>query len=596
MSAEAAGTKPRTIARTASPVPGRIAATIRNAARERKPSASLDRARRAREARHVPVEGDLLVIGSGIAGLTCALECARHARVVLVTKDRLPESSSQYAQGGIASVWSPEDSFESHIDDTLAAGAGLCRREVVETVVREGPAGVRRLIALGANFDVRGDPEEPEYDLGQEGGHSRRRILHALDATGHEIIRALTEAVRGEPSITVHENALAVDLLVDRDGANPACWGAYVLDRDTRRVHRFLARATFLCSGGAGKVYLYTSNPDVATGDGVAMAYRAGAPVANMEFFQFHPTCLYHPQAKSFLVTEALRGEGAVLRRPDGEAFMKRYDPRAELAPRDVVARAIDNEMKVHGFECVYLDISHRDAAFVRGRFPTVYDTCRRFGIDMTRQPIPVVPAAHYACGGVLADLDGATALDRLYACGEVACTGLHGANRLASNSLLEALVFAHRAARHACARLGGDRRRWPDIRPWDPGHATDSDESVVVTQNWDEIRRFMWNYVGIVRSDRRLARARTRIALLQEEIREYYRDFLLTSDLVELRNIATVAELIIICASSRRESRGLHSTIDHPRPDPAWAHDTVVRRRDGAGVELLAPSRRAFA
>src|SRR6059058_2043193 len=372
MSAEAAGTKPRTIARTASPVPGRIAATIRNAARERKPSASLDRARRAREARYVPVESDLLVIGSGIAGLTCALECAGGAHVVLVTKDRLPESSSQYAQGGIASVWSPEDSFESHIDDTIAAGAGLCRRDVLETVVREGPAGVRRLIALGANLDLRGDPEEQEYDLGQEGGHSRRRILHALDATGHEIIRALTEAVRAAPNITIHENALAVDLLVDREGPVPVCWGAYVLDRDSRQVRRFVARATLLCSGGAGKIYLYTSNPDVATGDGVAMAYRAGAPVANMEFFQFHPTCLYHPAAKSFLLTEALRGEGAILRRPDGEPFMARYDERAELAPRDVVARAIDNEMKVHGFECVYLDISHRDADWVRRRFPTV--------------------------------------------------------------------------------------------------------------------------------------------------------------------------------------------------------------------------------
>jgi len=543
----------------------------------------------------VPVESDFLVLGSGIAGLTCALECARAGRVVLVTKDRLPESNSRYAQGGIASVWSPEDSFESHIADTLAAGDGLCHRDTVEVVVREGPDRVRDLIALGTNFDLRGDPDDHEYDLGREGGHSKRRILHATDATGREVIRALSEAVRASPNIAIHETHLAVDLLLER-GERPVCWGAYVLDRETRRVLRFPARATFLCTGGAGKVYLYTSNPDVATGDGVAMAYRAGAPVANMEFFQFHPTCLYHPQAKSFLVTEALRGEGAVLRRPDGEAFMKRYDPRAELAPRDVVARAIDNEMKVHGFECAYLDISHRDAAFVRGRFPTVYETCRRFGIDMTRQPIPVVPAAHYACGGVVADLDGATALDRLYACGEVACTGLHGANRLASNSLLEALVFAHRAARHACARLGEDRRRWPDIRPWDPGHATDSDESVVVTQNWDEIRRFMWNYVGIVRSDRRLARARTRIALLQEEIRAYYRDVLLTSDLVELRNIATVAELIITCASGRRESRGLHYTIDHPRPDPAWAHDTtVVRRRDGAGLEVL-PARRACA
>ena len=533
------------------------------------------------------------MLGSGIAGLTCALECARRGRVVLVTKDRLPESNSQYAQGGIASVWSPEDSFESHIADTLGAGDGLCHRDTVEAVVREGPERVRDLIALGTNFDLRGDPEDREYDLGREGGHSRRRILHATDATGHEVIRALTEAVRATPGIVIHENHLAVDLLLER-GARPVCWGAYVLDRETRQVERFVARATFLCTGGAGKVYLYTSNPDVATGDGVAMAYRAGAPVANMEFFQFHPTCLYHPQAKSFLLTEALRGEGAVLRRPDGEPFMARYDPRAELAPRDIVARAIDNEMKVHGFECVYLDISHRDPDFVRARFPTVYRTCLGFGIDMTRAPMPAVPAAHYACGGVVTDLHGATAIDRLYACGEVACTGLHGANRLASNSLLEALVFAHRASTDACGRFRQDRQPWPDIRPWDPGHATDSDESVVVTQTWDEIRRFMWNYVGIVRSDRRLARAHARIGLLREEIRAYYRDVLLTSDLVEMRNIATVAELIIVSASSRKESRGLHYTIDHPRPDPAWAHDTVVRRRDGAAIEVLsAPASR---
>ena len=541
----------------------------------------------------MPVESDFLVLGSGIAGLTCALECARAGRVVLVTKDRLPESSSRYAQGGIASVWSPEDSFESHIDDTLAAGDGLCHRDVVETVVREGPERVRDLIALGTNFDLRGDPEDREYDLGREGGHSKRRILHALDATGHEIIRALSEAVRAAPNIEVRENHLAVDLLMER-GPRSTCWGAYVLDRDTRRVHRFLARTTFLCTGGAGKVYLYTSNPDIATGDGVAMAYRAGAPVANMEFFQFHPTCLYHPAAKSFLVTEALRGEGAILRRPDREPFMARYHARAELAPRDIVARAIDNEMKVHGFECVYLDISHRDAEFVRTRFPTVHRTCLRFGIDMTHEPIPVVPAAHYLCGGVVADLHGATALDRLYACGEVACTGLHGANRLASNSLLEALVFAHRASQHACARLRDEGRRWPDIRPWDPGHAVDSDESVVVAQNWDEIRRFMWNYVGIVRTDRRLARARERIGLLQAEIHEYYRDFLLTSDLVELRNIATVAELIIACASTRKESRGLHYTIDHAQSEPAWAHDTVVRRREGDGVEIVSSGRQA--
>jgi L-aspartate oxidase len=525
----------------------------------------------------VPIECDVLVLGSGIAGLTCALECAREGRVVLITKDRLPESSSSYAQGGIASVWSPEDSFEAHIADTLAAGDGLCHPDVVDLVVREGPERVRDLIALGTNFDLRADSEDREYDLGREGGHSKRRILHALDATGREVIRALSDAVRAAPNVDIRENHLAVDLLLE-GGLGSTCWGAYVLDRDTRRVHRVLARATVLCTGGAGKVYLYTSNPDVATGDGVAMAYRAGAPIGNMEFFQFHPTCLYHPQAKSFLVTEAMRGEGAILRRPDGEAFMGRYDPRAELAPRDVVARAIDNEMKVHGFECVYLDVTHRDAAFVRTRFPTVHETCLRFGIDITRQPIPVVPAAHYLCGGVMIDQRARTALDRLYACGEVACTGLHGANRLASNSLLEALVFAHRAATDARARLRDDPQRWPAIRPWDPGHAVDSDESVVVTQNWDEIRRFMWNYVGIVRSDRRLARARTRISLLQEEIREYYRDFLLTPDLVELRNIATVAELIIACASSRRESRGLHYTIDHPRTDPAWARDTVVQ------------------
>jgi len=533
----------------------------------------------------VPVESDFLVLGSGIAGLTCALECARAGRVVLVTKDRLPESSSQYAQGGIASVWSPEDSFESHIEDTLRAGAGLCHRDAVEVVVREGPDRVRDLIALGTNFDLRGDPEDRDYDLGREGGHSKRRILHALDATGHEVIRALSERVRATPNIVIHEAHLAVDLLLDRRGNPPVCWGAYVLDRSTREVHRFVARATFLCTGGAGKVYLYTSNPDVATGDGVAMAYRAGAAIANMEFFQFHPTCLYHPAAKSFLVTEALRGEGAILRRPDGEPFMARYDARAELAPRDIVARAIDNEMKVHGYDCVLLDISHRDPEFVRTRFPTVHRTCLRFGIDITRQPIPVVPAAHYACGGVVADLHGTTALPRLYACGEVACTGLHGANRLASNSLLEALVFAHRAAAAAGERLRRDREALPDVRPWDPGHATDSDESVVVTQNWDEIRRFMWNYVGIVRSDRRLARARERIALLQDEIRAYYRDVLLTSDLVELRNIATVAELIIASASHRQESRGLHYTIDHPRADPAWAHDTVVRRRGDAMI-----------
>jgi len=526
------------------------------------------------------MDADFLVVGSGIAGLTCALRCAASGTVLLVTKDRLPESSSQYAQGGIASVWSPDDTFESHIEDTLRAGAGLCHRDVVTTVVSEGPERVRDLIRLGVNFDGREDPEGWAYDLGQEGGHSQRRILHALDATGHEIIRALSEAVRATPGIRILENHLAVDLLLDRSIEPSVCWGAYVLDRATSEVHRMVAPATFLCAGGAGKVYLYTSNPDVATGDGIAMAYRAGAPIANMEFIQFHPTCLYHPEAKSFLLTEALRGEGAILRAPSGEPFMARYDPRAELAPRDIVARAIDNEMKVHGWECVYLDISHRDPDWIRTRFPTVTERCLRFGFDLTRGPVPVVPAAHYCCGGVVTDLHGRTGLPRLYACGENACTGLHGANRLASNSLLEALVFAQRASAHACAARAADHATPPALRPWDPGAATGSDESVVVTQNWDEIRRFMWNYVGIVRSDRRLARARQRITLLQEEIRQYYWHVLLTSDLAELRNIATVADLIVTCAQRRRESRGLHYTIDHPEPDPAWLRDTVVRRQ----------------
>ncbi|MCK6554915.1 L-aspartate oxidase [Candidatus Binatia bacterium] len=532
------------------------------------------------------MESDFLVIGSGLAGLTFALQAARHGRVTVVTKDRLLESATQYAQGGIAAVWSPEDSFDAHGRDTMRAGADLCHSDVVDLVVREGPDRIRDLIALGTRFSLRPGSDdaagEGGYDLGREGGHSYRRVLHASDVTGSEIMRALAEAVRREPNIAVRERHLAVDLIVDARLdpaiATPTCWGAYLLDVETGQVVTMSARATLLATGGAGKVYLYTSNPDIASGDGIAMAYRAGVPVANMEFIQFHPTCLFHPQAKSFLVTEAMRGEGAVLRRPEGEPFMRRYHPDAELAPRDIVARAIDNEMKVHGYEHVYLDITHRGADFVRQRFPHIYERCLTYGIDITRQPIPVVPAAHYCCGGAVTDARGATAVRRLFAAGEVAMTGLHGANRLASNSLLEAVVFGHRAAAAAVALLAAERTLPPTLPPWNPGQAVDSDESVVVSQNWDEIRRVMWNYVGIVRSNRRLARALTRITLLQEEIRDYYWDFLITGDLIELRNIALVAELIVKSAITRKESRGLHYNIDHPkRDDAAWRHDTVL-------------------
>src|SRR5262245_48727315 len=528
------------------------------------------------------MHSDFLVIGSGLAGLTFALRAAGRGSVLVLSKDCLPESATNYAQGGIASVWSPEDSFEAHVEDTLMAGAGLCHRDLVESVVREGPERIRELIALGTHFSRRESSEDPEYDLGREGGHSHRRILHASDATGREIMRALVAAVRAESNITVLERHLAIDLLTDAEqnpsGQTVSCWGAYVLDRDSGIVHTATARATLLATGGAGKVYLYTSNPDIATGDGIAMAYRAGVPIANMEFIQFHPTCLFHPAAKSFLVSEALRGEGAILRRPDGRPFMADYHRDAELAPRDVVARAIDNEMKVHGFEHVYLDISHRPREYLLERFPTIYERCLRFGVDLTRDPIPVVPAAHYCCGGALTTAHGATNVRRLYAAGEVAMTGLHGANRLASNSLLEALVLGHRAATDAMALLAADPTSPPRLPKWNPGSATDSDESVVVTQNWDEIRRFMWNYVSIVRSNRRLARALRRITELQEEIQQYYWDFTVTGDLIELRNLAVVAELIIVSAIKRKESRGLHYNIDYPEM-VAVPRDTVILR-----------------
>ena len=528
---------------------------------------------------------DFLVIGGGIAGLTFAIKAAEFGTVTVLTKAGSSEANTAYAQGGIASVWSVDDSFESHVEDTLRAGAGLCDRAAVETIVREGPEAVRELIRLGTHFTktepAASDDTEVDYDLGQEGGHSHRRVLHAQDLTGREIMRALTKAAAALPNIRTLENHIAINLLVESPsgGKRGACWGAYALDRNSHQIRKILARATMLATGGAGQVYLYPTNPDIASGDGVAMAYRAGAAVANLEFYQFHPTCLYHPAAKSFLISEALRGEGAILKLPDGTPFMKRYHPDAELAPRDVVARAIDSEMKRHGLDFVYLDLSHRDADFIKRRFPNIFKRCLSFGFDLTQGPIPVVPAAHYMCGGVRTDLDGRTSIPRLYAAGEVAMTGLHGANRLASNSLLEAAVMGRRGFASALNIVASGGGAPPEFPEWDPGRAIRSEERVMITQSWDEIRRLMWNYVGIVRSDRRLERALRRIKLVKEEIHSYYWDHLLDADMIELRNLAKVAELVVRCAMSRRESRGLHYNIDHPNTDPELARDTVLQK-----------------
>jgi L-aspartate oxidase len=527
-------------------------------------------------------QSDFLVIGGGIAGLMFAIRAAEFGTVTVLTKAASTEANTAYAQGGIASVWSVHDSFESHIEDTLRAGAGLCDRTAVESIVREGPEVVRELIRLGTRFSKIEHGGEDEYDLGREGGHSHRRVLHAQDLTGQEIMRALTAAARLRENILTLENHVAVNLLVETPTAGQpgACWGVYAYDRQSQSVRKILARATLLATGGAGKVYLYTTNPDIASGDGVAMAYRVGAPVANMEFYQFHPTCLFHPAAKSFLISEALRGEGAILRLPDGTPFMKRYHADAELAPRDVVARAIDSEMKRHGLDNVFLDLSHRDPDFVRTRFPNIYRRCLEFGFDLTKGPIPVVPAAHYMCGGVQTDLRAATPIPRLYAAGEVAMTGLHGANRLASNSLLEAAVMGRRAAAAAIEMISSGSGAPPEFPEWDPGRAIRSEERVLITQSWDEIRRLMWNYVGIVRSDRRLERALRRIELIKEEIHSYYWYHTIDSDLIELRNLATVAELIVRSAKERKESRGLHYNIDHrDLGGDEWLHPTMLRR-----------------
>lgn len=531
------------------------------------------------------ITSDFLVIGSGIAGLSFALQAAAHGTVAIVTKRDIAESATRYAQGGIASVFSTEDSFDAHVEDTLIAGAGICHEDVVRMVVEEGPQTIRNLIEWGVKFTT--TTQGDSYDLTREGGHSARRILHAEDITGREIERALVEAARQNPNIQVFEHHIAIDLITCAKVArqpvsNNCCMGAHVLDITGNQVHTFSAGATLLASGGAGKVYLYTCNPDVASGDGVAMAYRAGATVANMEFMQFHPTTLFHPNAKSFLISEAVRGEGAILRRRDGTAFMEKYHHLKDLAPRDIVARAIDNEMKTYGDDCAYLDITHEPADFVRSRFPNIYQTCLEYGLDMTKDWLPVVPAAHYLCGGVQVNQDGQTDIAGLYAIGEVAFTGLHGANRLASNSLLEAAVYAGRAAQHAIShRTERESIKSQQIPEWDSGTATNSDEMVVVSQNWDEIRRFMWNYVGIVRSTKRLERASRRIKLIQAEIEEYYWNFIVTSDLIELRNLATVAELIITCAQMRKESRGLHYTIDYPdRDDSNGIKDSILKKQ----------------
>jgi L-aspartate oxidase len=528
---------------------------------------------------------DILVLGTGIAGQYFALQASRFARVTLVTKDALEESNSRYAQGGIAAVWSEDDNFDNHVQDTLVAGAGLCQRRAVEQTVRDAPDRVRDLIDYGTLFT---EHEPGTYDLHREGGHSHRRILHADDLTGAEIIRALTKSCREDDNIEVLERHVAVELITEswlarRSGDLPSehdrVFGAYLLDEATGEVKAWRARVVVLATGGAGKVYLYTTNPDVATGDGMAMAYRAGARVANMEFVQFHPTCLYHPREKSFLITEALRGEGGKLILPSGERFMPRYDERAELAPRDVVARAIDAEIKRLGLDCVYLDMTHLPAAHLEKGFPNIWARLMSLGIDMSRQPIPVVPAAHYFCGGVQTDLDGQTSIANLFAIGEVACTGLHGANRLASNSLLEAIVFGKKAAERIQEVLP-QLSPPPALPDWDSGDAQQSDELVVIKQTWEEVRRFMWNYVGIVRTHRRLKRAQRRVELVVDEINKYYWDFRITKDLIELRNLTMVAEMVVRCALERRESRGLHYTLDFPDADPRMIRDTVIVRR----------------
>jgi L-aspartate oxidase len=523
---------------------------------------------------------DFLVIGSGIAGLFFALKAARFGRVVVLAKGHADATATNMAQGGIASVTSVEDTFEKHIEDTLVAGAGLCHQGIVNMAVNQAPDRIRDLVELGVQFDK--SVTYGGFDLTKEGGHTKKRILHSFDQTGKAIQQALLAACRKNPQIEIFENQMAVDLILDKkidpfSIGSTKVLGAYILDITSQQVETYLARFTVLATGGAGKVYLYTTNWDGSTGDGIAMAKRAGARVANMEFLQFHPTCLYHPNARNFLITEALRGEGGRLILDDGVEFMTKYHKLGALAPRDIVARAIDAEMKKTGKDCVFLDVTHKDPDELRSRFPSVYEGCLKFGIDITKQPIPVVPAAHYLCGGIITDENGATDLERLYAIGETACTGLHGANRLASNSLMEGTVFAHNCAETLGRIIQETKEIQLPVQPWNPGNAVDADEMIVVSHNWDEIRRLMWNYVGIVRSTKRLERAKHRIGVLQQEIREYYINYRVTKDILELRNIALIAELIIDSALWRKESRGIHYTLDYPNPDPAFKKDTIL-------------------
>lgn len=512
---------------------------------------------------------DVLIIGAGAAGLSLALKLAPHAKVSVLSKGVLSEGSTYYAQGGVAAVFSDEDSTDSHFQDTLVAGAGLCDEEAVRFTVNNAHESMQWLIDIGVEFDTEiNDQAEAQYHLTQEGGHSHRRILHTADATGREIEESLLSAVQKHPNITLMEGYNAIDLITTQKLNLPAnrVLGAYVWNRTAEQVETINAHFVTLATGGASKVYQYTSNPDVSSGDGVALAWRSGCRVANMEFNQFHPTCLYHADAKNFLLTEALRGEGALLLRPDGTRFMPDFDERAELAPRDIVARAIDYEMKRLGADCMYLDISHQPKAFIIKHFPTIYRRCLSLGIDIAHQPMPIVPAAHYTCGGVMIEHNGQTDIEGLYAIGEVAYTGLHGANRLASNSLLECVVFAHASAKDIIRHLPFyQQRKFPIIPEWDDSQVEDSDEQVVIQHNWHELRLFMWDYVGIVRTDKRLQRALSRVQLLQQEITEYYSNFKVGNNLLELRNLVQVAELIIKSAIDRKESRGLHYNLDHP-------------------------------